>query len=573
MLTTAYFDHFSFGLCINVSAAARLSLPEQLLTLAAGTSTEDLFRSVRYIARLDDDERVSGALFLSNIWHENRHFSDLMLTNFGAYRVRLNFQSMYAAPAVLTEARLEGKLVIPVTAYADEIRLQSLGVEFPYPLALKAMAENLVRQFSFFESDKLNVHDRTLNSSSCYEALAYISQMAATEFYFGKEMACSVRRRLAQVGVPVIYSWLARFGRGLGLVESHGSGTEEPAIKAHLAAPLLFAALCGRAGSLSGEREGCMLPAHRLAALVAHIQQEGWTFHGMDGAAAWEAVDKAHSRLWGVRCIEEMLLDQQRNHELLQIFSAYGGKGQTLVKAFSEYVALRERMLRDFQDNPHHFVDPSVYPFKLLPHLHPMICLQNERGQFYPVPDGWERIWSGALPGSDAEQTGYIPAHFSRWWWCIARSSQKKGSRSYGLSHPAWYEVMSFWSPAAKFILAGRNASDCLGPELRLIENAFRRSIQNLIMDPSVCQPPKIDHVAIYRAMFGREPAICDFSGEWIFEDNSLFVSPWTLHSNEHNLNFVLQLYGSDNPLGPALLHKDWSMWLVHRRFADVLES
>jgi hypothetical protein len=122
----------------------------------------------------------------------------------------------------------------------------------------------------------------------------------------------------------------------------------------------------------------------------------------------------------------------------------------------------------------------------------------------------------------------------------------------------------------AKFMIGRRAAQDCIGPELQIVEWALGRECE-LLIEPQAARGSIPDPASFWFA-HGKEVANCDFSGEPLDAASAICISPWRIHLNEHNLDFVLERYGRDNPLAPSLLLKDWSIWVVHRRFDRELE-
>lgn len=572
MHAAAHFDQFSQALCINVGAIRGISDPQPLLGAMLQTGPSALRDSVAAVAELDDRERLAGVLLLSTAWHEKRHFSDLVLTSFGAYRTRLNFQAMFAGPALVREARAHGRLVVPITAYADPVRLQSLGVEPPYPPNVLRMGENLAARYAFHELDRLPLEPGlNLGATSCLEALAYMSQVAAIEYHFGAAASAQVQLLLHEGGLPKVYTWVRRFGRELGLVEDMGPGWPEGAVKVHRAAPLLFMALCGRSGNLRGEggSPGGSLAAERLPRLAAAMLERKLNLQGMDGAEAWEALDRLHLDLWGRRCADELEADLERDDELLGLMVDQDDDS-AVVEAFDEYAGLRRRMVAEFRADPQPFVDPYVFPATLLPRLHPRPRLEEPKGQFFPVPEGWAAVCDGALPEHLVHRDGHDLTRWSRWWWSITPKAWTVPAGDWGLESASWIELMQFWAPSAKFLIGGRAAPDCLGPELQMIERAIGSSCE-LLIEPHAARGPTPDPASFWFG-HGRAVAQCDFSGEPLDAASAVCISPWRIHLSERNLDFVLERY-QRSPIAPSLMLKDWSIWVVHRRFDAELEA
>jgi hypothetical protein len=123
--------------------------------------------------------------------------------------------------------------------------------------------------------------------------------------------------------------------------------------------------------------------------------QQNVRLQGMDGAEAWEKLDRMHLALWGRRCIDEIEADLDRDDELLRLMGEEEAGESDCYKAFDEYASLRRRMVAEFRRDPRPFVDPSVFPMQLLPHLHPRPRLEDPKGRFFPAPEGWTPVCDG----------------------------------------------------------------------------------------------------------------------------------------------------------------------------------
>ncbi|MES2317091.1 MAG: hypothetical protein V4631_06310 [Pseudomonadota bacterium] len=572
MLTPVHFDQFTQTMHLNLSTAYHLHDAAELFMLMAEPGPDAFTDSIEYVlAQKEKTVRLQAALLLSMGWHEKRHFSDLMLTNYGAYRRRLNFQIMNAGPALVREAQSYKHLVVPILAYADEVRLEAMGVEPPYAPDTCAFAENITKRYLFHEMDRVRLPSgMQLSATSCLEALAYVSQLAAIEYYFGKDLCRDVQLHLHACGLPSAYSWLAQFGRDLGLLSEVTPGDPEGGVKLYLAAPLLFMALCGQ--SINSREESPandgLMPTERLATLIAAMIERKLTFHGLDSAQAWQLLDEVHYAVWGRRCADNLSADLQRDEEMLAMLAADGGAAHPAAIAFAEYVALRRRMIADFRVDPGRFVDPYVFPDALLPKLCPRPVLHDPTGQFFPVPDGWKAVCAGGL--SDHASCN-VHSDMAHWWWSITPQSWSVPSDGYGFESAAWIDIMDFLAPLAQFLISGRAAQDCTGPELQLIEQALR-NITTVHLEPQVAQA-RLPDAAAFWSQFTGNVAKCDLSGEPVDRSDALLISPWRIHLSKRNMQFVLDQYGQDNLLALPLLLKDWSVWVVHQRYAAMLEA
>src|SRR4051812_23749781 len=68
----------------------------------------------------DPHRKARGVHLASSVWHEQRHMLDLLVTNYGAFRVR-QFISLYTnVLQLLGEVQRTGQVLFcPITAYTD----------------------------------------------------------------------------------------------------------------------------------------------------------------------------------------------------------------------------------------------------------------------------------------------------------------------------------------------------------------------------------------------------------------------------------------------------------------------
>lgn len=86
----------------------------ELALLERHDEAEDL------VAGIDDPVvRRAGVELLSNVWHEQRHFVDFVLTNYGALRLRDHLLTYVNAGGLLSEAVEGGRpLMVPLSTVA-----------------------------------------------------------------------------------------------------------------------------------------------------------------------------------------------------------------------------------------------------------------------------------------------------------------------------------------------------------------------------------------------------------------------------------------------------------------------
>jgi hypothetical protein len=563
MFSFIHLDPFHLGLCINMDEIHRIGNRETFASTVHATAEGKDSEVIKTLRSDSGSDKLDGVLAASLVWHERRHFSDLLLTCFGSYKTRLCFQQMINTPALINAAKDAGRLVIPITAYSDDVRLEVLGLESPGPPPLRNAALHFVRRMEFLKQDSFSIEDRVIGSEAFYEALAFASQIAGVEYYFGKEAVVEVQRRMHAIGgVGRIYQWASYVGRKIGLTRIYNVVGDIELVQIQFLAPLLFAALCGTAPKISSQQDEqrSTLPMDRIGRLFNYITQTNKSFGKMTESEIWEWIESVAEKVWGITCLDSILADNERDFEVLDVFRKSIDQANPILLAFDDYANLRMRMIGAFRRDPLRFISVYRFPYDLMPYLHPQPTIIDPRGVFGDVPDGWCPVIQGGMPNISESP-------FGRWWWSASRCSADDlcADDYYLRQRAAWIELQKIYGPLAKFVFQGRAAPDCIGPEIMWAEQTIRHCGLEPILEPEVEYPPELDHKARYRWYVGNRPAFCDLTDVPIDISNSVFLSPWITRMNPHIQDYLHQKCGASSGVGYALLMKDWSTFLVHR--------
>ena len=278
-----------------------------------------------YVSRIDAKRLAVRAMTLASaVWHEQRHFLDLITTNFGAFRVR-NYLSIYMNLQRLLKgvANDGGPLHCPLSVYTDPVRRMVAGID-RFPEEAPQLAEDISQREAFLASDSQLVPTpygaMEVGGDAQLEALAWIFQYLAVDRIFGSEGVIAVQGDLRpSQRAAMRYFWLSLLASDLGLghsVDLRRPGDRSPRLilDTTLLTPMIYAALACRAWGqeqVIGAHHASSLPAARLSGLIRALSGRAADTEAST-ARAWQMVNEAAGDLWGRTVSEEMAADLER---------------------------------------------------------------------------------------------------------------------------------------------------------------------------------------------------------------------------------------------------------------------
>src|SRR5262249_24447918 len=136
-----------------------------------------------------DDAGARAIAIASSLWHEKRHFLDLALTNYGAFRFRQFFEIAANLPALRRAVEEDGasRIVVPIDVYADQVRRRRHGL--PENPKLQELGRAIQSRKKMILDDRKLIPSRfgplELGGEAQLEALAYLHQAAKAQKLFG----------------------------------------------------------------------------------------------------------------------------------------------------------------------------------------------------------------------------------------------------------------------------------------------------------------------------------------------------------------------------------------------------
>ncbi|MGI0017026.1 MAG: hypothetical protein ACREBU_26685 [Nitrososphaera sp.] len=188
MINIAALDPSSLALWFEPELLARR--PDGDLVLEALIDT--MFgKDPAAVTRRTESNRTNFiAHVVSSIWHENRHFHDLILTNYGFARI-WQFFSVYAnALSFMHVVYNSGnKVVFPMEVYLDDLRRELMGVSAA-PDEFGKIAKDIKEREFYFSLDNTELQGPSgsfsVGGHAQLEALAYYYQTQSVFHTFGE---------------------------------------------------------------------------------------------------------------------------------------------------------------------------------------------------------------------------------------------------------------------------------------------------------------------------------------------------------------------------------------------------
>jgi hypothetical protein len=212
------------------------------------------------------------------------------------------------------------------------------------------------------------------------EGLAQVSQMNAIEHRFGKsELLAATTNRVHRLPREGPYRTIETVAGVLSCTKEMRDGFI--AVNASLASALFITALSGRLFGVGPEIEADLaLPWTRLAHLIEALGPAPGSFE-MSDEEAWDIVDKVAKRLWGCTALQEIARDVDAMESTSSSLAESWLIEEGLTAAWTDFVALRRRLLAEVQAAGSYSLSPRVFPLLWLDRTFTVAyCSDAQRG-------------------------------------------------------------------------------------------------------------------------------------------------------------------------------------------------
>jgi hypothetical protein len=502
----------------------------------------------------------------SGVWHEKRHFLDTCLTNYGARRFRDMFNlACNFGPLVAEALHRHEPIWFPVEVYGCPVQRSILGIPEPAPNILELA--RLARGMKGFvgQLDATKEGPIQLGAEAQMEGLAQVSQMTSIQHCFGSDDLMAVtQRHVERLPREGPYRAIESVAGTLGCVRDSADVCE---INPGLAAALFVTSLCGRFfGGGPSPPEDLVAPWPRLARMMHELGTGCGRFDMCDEEAA-AIVDRLARRLWGRTAFEEIAADIDAMECKFDSASAQWLAVMELDSVFTDFVALRRRLLATAQEEGPASLLPRAFPIFWRDRLSPWHVVATPGGVSEDEDDG--PVVFGYSLNIPAELDGIIPRNAV--WGRLDLNTGTVGSADLRpRAYNAWLRMLECHGPRAQLMLNGRRHRRMVPPELERPIVELQGHGVEVRFHPRFEWPEKRDqkactNEAIELAEFtGRNKFVCDVTGQEIEPSSAAVITPWELRRSA-----LAQSFRDEGILQEAMLLTDWSDWVVRR---DLLE-
>lgn len=557
MLPVAQTDPASLALWLDLSVAAHNldgSSVSAAVHAAINGSPQEAAAACR--ARHDDEQYCRAANLVGAIWHEQRHFLDLLLTNHGGY-VRRMYATVYLNTDIILGDTPDARLAVPVTLYGDPVKARQLDIA-DRSHGLASLAANLRDRLRMAATDERPAPDghHTLGSSALLEALGFTYQIASLQTYFdASDMPSILDKTTAEQGSVERYSWVLDVAHELGAVEISGSGRQKfntPVLGALLLAGLLVR----RHGQKQAidERTDSGYCGPRFAVLYHEflkIRGAG----ALDAIDAWRLLNSLSERRFNTSLDDELRNDLRLEGESLHTFSSRPREGLEFAKALHDS---RIGLVEDFLTDPARYIHPDRYSREVLPVLRPLAIFVHPSGALVPPDRATGHFRARIMLGDKPLDVV----------WAQLAQPMAEGATLPGLpSTVTWQDAALRLAPTAKFLLFGHRYRSMLGCESLIVEQALTDTGVTPMVAPYYAQPSghaeadrqRGDQILFLR---GGDTAVCDLCGTDVTSGPAFGVTQWFFRCSPARTAVAIQALGGSRDAA-TIFTTDWSAWVL----------
>lgn len=526
MIPVAQLDSATLALWLNLeplySSPHRQTFETAMLAAACG----DVNAALNALTSFKSTHaRIRGLHLTSLVWHEQRHFLDLVATNYGAHRFRHHAAVYQNVLALLADQDAAGSpLIVPVQYHFDLFARHKGISSGPW---VKAQVESIMRKRAAARADRLQIPfgDRTVDvgGEQVLEALGFLHQHWSVANVSDGELTVDVLTDLPhRLQRNAVYEWPIIYMRALEIAPLDKLIAYPIFDGIRLLSAILLASLFEPFMDTSASSRGV---AGRLEMLWAEFRgDEARRLRSAPFGDCWAAVNAAARRLWG-RSLEEdlehdlMLQDKQWIRTLrAQLFT----DNFAPVDFVAEYQALRESVFNRLDTDGPDFLDPTMGPIADCGPIVLPTPISVWPASANRPPDGHVSLF-GATAQTDPERE---PFTSWTWGWTPERWPPESTEDPLAFrSGDSWREVIRIHAPAAKLLLNGFRHRTMLGPELEQALE-YMRSFHDVEVHPrfgySPAETGDLDQLFF---LAESEHLVCDVCSGFVLEGRGKIVS------------------------------------------------
>jgi hypothetical protein len=571
-------DPATLTLWINLDLLSEQPNRAGIATVVDATRANDDAALLESVEALPNAEKPRAIAIASSLWHEKRHFLDLILTNYGAFRFRQFFEIAANLPViyrVVTEDQ-KRRLGVPLDLYTDPVRCQRLGIDTNPELARIGAAVRSRKQI--IAGDRSAVPSRygrlEVGGEAQLEALAYLHQSAKAQKLFGTQLASAALDSVPDADAHhAKYRWIWDVAVASNVVFFDQAAENLLLFDDALMVCVVYAALACRVWKqpqTRSEASSSYLPGERFASLlIALREQRLGPPQILPFDESWTLINQTCTRLFGRSVIEETEADwsiAQQTYESLR-----GKILPALSDVVMELQAVRKRLIDQLKNDPQSVLRAADFQDRLLNRIRPRVVLCSPKGRI-DLAEGFEQVFG--YDHSRAQPS--LSSRVSRWTWAAteALGPMPHDSGAIVLREPAWMTFASELAPITKLVTDGRRHRSMLGPEIVHAEARLRTMANaEIIVDPLFGAPHESLDFPSFLFLLGSDEATCDLSSKKVTALSGVMFSKWLLLNNPELAELVIQFWAAGYPNDSAArltFWKDWSPWVVAREYSPT---
>jgi hypothetical protein len=548
VILRAGFDLGTFSILFD-RTTAQSTLNPTSISVAVGAGRYSLPVHLHHVSQLQTErEKQTFVDIVAAIWHEKRHFFDVVLSNFGALRTRHYFQVIgYAKELIDVLLSARAPLLVPIEIYACPVRRRLLHAG-PVPELAEKLAAAVSARQELFLVDSSPWRGLELGGDAQFEALAFYSQLAAIQSGFGISILRGWQHGLSALGAwRSRYRWLEHLAAAFGIDLWIDTGAADMrALDLPLVGPLLTASLMVRAYNQEDSTgETARTPKIRLLRLCDEIGKSHLPAPGKrDTLAMWSLLNSIAKKLWGRSISEELTIDYQMEETYIRELENDHHYHPDACIAYRDIHQLRAGLIELLEKEPAKTLDTIPWSNYILPRLDPLFV------ELFPAG-----MTKSAAPGGDASSDVF-------WAGTYPRQSVRQDSLTLRRDD-IWKRIHAGASPLAKLLLSGRCDPWMIGPE----QERFERDLGALGLLPRVDPSLSWPNVEASDPLFHLNHSAfleCRACGTRVPSGGGKLASAWTIR--KHPAAARLQV-------SSAAREADWSSWLLCDRCVSLVAT
>jgi len=513
------------------------------------------------------DGRIRCARLASVIWHEQRHFIDLILLNYGNYIFRQYLTCYINIPTFFRdfEKNKQNSILMPISLYNDPVSQIQYNLS-PLSKLSKLLIDDLFAREKAISSERkqLNPNVKEIGGYAQLEGLGYIFQTAGIENII-PDYFQYLSDDLNHTDINgVKYNWFLNFRNSFKFdIKKHG---ENRLIAKIGALPIVFyASLSTRhwrddqddAKKDSNIKKRFLTPTDRLAILMEELKKNKPLLNSPNIHEIWNEINKILKRKFGRTIIEEIEVDLQMHKQSMLRKEEHLGLQPNLKQILEDHYQLRIKLLGLLKSNPEFLLHPDVYSKEVLPLVKPIPILNFPTGKDETLfnKSNWKGLHKAEITLKGKERKIIC-------WNVGPKVWDKKNVLKFNFIEN-WLEIQTIVSPLAKALLKGRNHNSAPGPEFLSMEQELLEAGFTLIYDEEFKYPQQLIMSAKhFFNLKGIKESICDLCLQKINYPNGFLASPWVFRKNESIIQKTVDRLGGGKE-GEIRFRTDWSPWLV----------